>query len=472
MKKPIQSKTLHLLIGPALFLLIVVFPIGGMEFPVRVALGTIAWISWWFVTQPVPQGVTGLLPVAINAVLNVLPMNTVIACYSAELLFLVANANIITMTWERTGVDKRIAAKILSLLGPNVKVQIAVWFTVATLLSSVLPNIVVVVMLCSISYSMLKFVGISDMGTSKAATTLMLAIIWGAEHGGMGTPLGGAMCQVITSHLEELLGGEFFYIDWVIRILPFFLALYVIGMIVMLVPKYDRIKFAESKEAIQATIKDLPPMRRSEWVSLLLFVVPTILAFTRPLWQELVPGMKPAYCFTVAGLLSFFIRQEDGEPLMTFKYATDNLVWGILFLIAGADAMGNMITNSGADVVIAGIINSFAQNDLLLIFVLVALTVIVEEVACSTAAASIFMPIVIAVCATTDLPVYGVIFITTAAVNSAFAMPVSSRAVPLGYGVKTSDMFRQGLPGTILSIFVITGLGYLLLKFWPMFSIL
>ncbi len=467
-----KKQTLHILLGPGMFLLFLAVPIGGLAFPVRSALGTILWMSWWFVTQPVSQGVTGLLPIAINAFLCVMPMEEVLGCYSEELLFLEASACLISLTWSRTGFDKRLAGTILRVIGPNVKVQLIVWFTVATLMSAVLANIVVVVMLCSISYSMLKFVGIGDVSKSKAATTIMLAIIWGAEHGGMGTPLGGSMSMVVANYMEQVLGRELFYIDWIIRILPFFLALYFIAVVLMMAPKYDMKNFAGSKAEILSSMEALPPMGRDEWCSLLLFLIPIILSFTRPLWQAYLPGLTPAACFTISAIISFFIIQKDGTPLLTFKYATDNLIWNILSLIAGANAMGSMITSTGADVVIADIINSFASNDFILILVLVSLAVLIEEVACCTAAAAIFMPIVLAVCSTTGLPTIGMMFITEAAITSAFCMPVSSRAVPLAYGVKTSDMFRQGLPGTVTAILVISVLGYALLKFCPSFGIL
>ena len=76
-------------------------------------------------------------------------MQSVISCYSAELVFLLAGSDIISMAWEATGVDQRIAARSLALVGTSVKQQILVWFIIATLLSSVLPNTVVAAVMCS-----------------------------------------------------------------------------------------------------------------------------------------------------------------------------------------------------------------------------------------------------------------------------------------------------------------------------------
>ncbi|MFQ9556028.1 MAG: SLC13 family permease [Oscillospiraceae bacterium] len=78
-----------------------------------------------------------------------------------------AGADIITMVWEITGVDKRIAAHSLALVGTSVRQQVVIWFLISTVLSAVLPNTVVAAVLCSIAMAMLKFVGEGDVG--KAA---------------------------------------------------------------------------------------------------------------------------------------------------------------------------------------------------------------------------------------------------------------------------------------------------------------
>ena len=112
-------------------------------------------------------------------------MQSVISCYSAELVFLLAGSDIISMAWEATGVDQRIAARSLALVGTSVKQQILVWFIIATLLSSVLPNTVVAAVMCSIAMSMLKAVGEGDVKNSKSASLILLAIVYGANNGGI-----------------------------------------------------------------------------------------------------------------------------------------------------------------------------------------------------------------------------------------------------------------------------------------------
>lgn len=205
--KSINRKKIFLLLGPALFLLTFI-PFGGMALKVRLALGTILWMGVWWVTMPVPPAITAFLPVVINALFSLTEMSAIISCYSAELIFLLAGADLITMAWSATGVDKRIAAHGLALVGTSVKQQVLVWFLMATLLSAVLPNTVVAAVLCSIAISMLRFVGEGDVKNSRTASLVLMAIVWGANNGGMLTPLGGAMNLITVSYIESFTGSE------------------------------------------------------------------------------------------------------------------------------------------------------------------------------------------------------------------------------------------------------------------------
>lgn len=228
-----NRKKIWLILGPALFALSFI-PYGGLTQNVRLALGTVLWMGVWWVAMPVPPAITAFLPVVINAVFALTDMSSITNCYSAELVFLLAGADIITMVWEITGVDKRIAAHSLALVGTSVRQQVVIWFLISTVLSAVLPNTVVAAVLCSIAMAMLKFVGEGDVEKSSAAKLVLLAIVWGANNGGMFTPLGGAMNLITVSYVEELTGAEFLYTDWVRALWPFALAVTVLTLVYLL----------------------------------------------------------------------------------------------------------------------------------------------------------------------------------------------------------------------------------------------
>src|SRR5699024_1951046 len=116
-----------------------VFP----DFSARAAIGTVCWMAAWWITGPVDFAVTAFLPIAVNAIFSMVDMNAVISNYASETILLLLGASILTISWEETGLDKRIAASFLALIGSSMKSQIVFWYLLSAVLSAFLPNAVV-----------------------------------------------------------------------------------------------------------------------------------------------------------------------------------------------------------------------------------------------------------------------------------------------------------------------------------------
>ena len=170
----------------------------------RAAIGTVLWMAYWWVTRPVDYAVTAFLPMAVNALLPMTEMAPVIANYASETVLLLFGASIITVSWEETGLDKRIAAVFLRVIGDNVRSQLIFWFMLSVLLSAVLPNSVVCATITPIAVAMLKYVGHGDIEKSKVGSLLLLTIAYAVGVGGLATPLGGAMNLVTVDYIQQL----------------------------------------------------------------------------------------------------------------------------------------------------------------------------------------------------------------------------------------------------------------------------
>ena len=77
------------------------------------ALGMAAWMALWWALRPVAIAVTALLPIVVNAALTLIPNGEVISQYFSEIVVLLLGADLICLTWSRTGLDKRVAVKAL-----------------------------------------------------------------------------------------------------------------------------------------------------------------------------------------------------------------------------------------------------------------------------------------------------------------------------------------------------------------------
>lgn len=458
-KKEKKNVWLHIAIGPLLFLLCT-FALPGSVFDTyqaRMAVGTIAWMSYWWVTGPVDYAVTAFLPIAANALFSMVPMNTVISQYSSETIMLLLGASILTVSWEIAGLDKRIAAIFLGFLGTSLTSHILFWFLLSTVLSAVLPNAVVCATITPIAVSMLKHVGIDDISKSSTGSLILLCIAWGAGLGGLATPLGGAMNLVVVDYLEQLTGQEYMYTDWVVKFLPIVLVLIVSNIIYLLCIKPKGVKLDGSKQYFIDMRKNMEKMSAQEIICLVLFLVATILSFTRNLYAELLPGLKPAYAFITCAVLSFFIKKPDGERLMKWNFVQTKIGWSLLYVFAGGLAAGTLLTGTGADKCIGALVSSMGlTGGFVTILVIVTVTIILSDVTSNTATASVAIPIVISIIQGIGLNPIPYVFAATIGVNLSYTLPTSIRSIPVGYGMKPSFMFKKGLILTLIVIVLMT----------------
>ncbi len=467
------KRTILVILGPALFALCCFCLPASLfsTFEARAAIGTVFWMAFWWITGVVDFAVTGLLPIGINALFSITDMSAVIGNYSSETILLLLGASILTSSWEETGLDKRIATKFLSLVGSNLKSQIVFWFILSALLSAVLPNAVVCATLTPIAVSMLKFLGKNDIPKSKSASLILLTIAYGTGVGGLASPLGGAMNLVTVDYLQQITGSEYMYTSWVIRFLPIMIILVVSNILVLHIFCKKNDELGQSKEYFKKEYGSLPKMSREEKLSFALFVIATVLSFTRQFYQELLPGLKPAYVFIISGILSFFITKKDKSRLMTWKSTQHKIVWELIFVFAGGLALGTLINNSGAAQAIGdAVAKGNLKEGFLLVFVIITLTVILSDVTSNTATAAVAIPIVISIAEGIGANPIPYVYIASIGVNLSYMLPTSIRAVPVGYGLEPKFMLKKGVPMTVVVIILMSVTGYALLKLWPAFS--
>lgn len=468
-----NKKTIILLIGPILFTLCCfLLPVSLFEtMESRVAIGTVVWMAYWWVTGAMDYAVTAFLPIIINAFIPMTKMSTVISNYASETILLLLGASILTVSWEESGLDKRIAAKFLGLVGGNFRHQLVFWFILAVILSAILPNAVVCATITPIAVAMLKYVGEGDIKNSKIGSKLLLTIAYAVGIGGLASPLGGAMNLVTVDYLQQVSGQEYMYVSWVVRFLPITIILIISNIIFLLRDVKKDTSLSHSKEFFLNEYKKMPPISKEEKWSLILFVIATFLSFTRQFYQGILPGLKPAYVFITFAILSFLITRKDGSKLMTWKNVQGKIVWELIYVFAGGLAAGCLINESGASNAIGNAVTSIGlTGGILTVFVIMTVTVLLSDITSNTATAAVAIPIVISITQGIGLNPVPYIYIASVGVNLSYMLPTSIRAIPVGYGLEPKYMFKEGWKITIIVIVLMSVLTYLLLKFWPIFS--
>ncbi len=467
------NKKKFVLLGPIIFVACCTLLPASIftTFEARAAVGTVFWMAFWWVTGAVDYAVTAFLPIAVNAIFVIADMGVIISNYASETILLLLGASIITVSWEESGLDKRIAAKFLGTVGSNLRKQLIFWFLLSAALSTILPNSVVCATITPIAISMLNYAGEGDIPNSKIGSKLLLNIAYAAGVGGLASPLGGAMNLVTIDYLQQITGQEYIYTSWVIRFFPIMVILVISNILFMLrnVKKDETI--GGTKSFFQSQYAKMPRMKIEEKLSLMMFLTATTLAFTRQLYQDLLPGLKPAYAFIICAIFTFLISKVDGDSLLKWKTVQTKIGWEMIYIFAGGLAAGTLINTTGAASDIGKAVSTLGlQAGIGLIIVLISFTLIMSDFTSNTATAAVAIPIVISIVQGMNLNPIPYIYISSIGVNLSYMLPTSIRAIPVGYGLSPKYMLKEGWKMTVLVIVLMSIVSYFMLTYWPAFS--
>ena len=462
-----KKRKIFLIVGPLLYVLCVLALPKGIfaTMESRSAIGTMVWMALWWLLAPVDYAVTAFLPIAINAIVPMIDMSTLIANYAAETIILLLGASILIASWEITGLDRRIAAAVLKMVGDNIRKQLIFWFLVSAILSAMLPNVVVCATITPIAVAMLKYIGEGDIKESNIGSKILLTIVYAVGVGGLFSPLGGAMNLVTINYIEELTGKEYIYIDWVIKFAPVIIVLVISNILFLLRGiKKDMVLQGASEYFVQEHNK-LDKLTYEEVCSLVLFVAATVLSFTRQLYQQFFPGLKPAYIFLICAIISFTISNKEGDRIVVWKNVQHKIVWELIYIFAGGLAVGALINKSGAASDIGkAVANIGISGGIGLIFIIILITILLSDVTSNTATAAVAIPIVISVVNGIGLNPIPYIYVASIGVNLSYMLPTSIRAIPVGYGLSPRYMFKEGYKITIIVLILMTVLSYVLVE--------
>ena len=435
------------------------------------AVSTAVWMALWWIFRPVHIAVTSLLPIAVNAAFDLIPNSRIISLYFTDIVILLLGSDLISMAWTTTKLDKRISLRALCLIGTSMKQQIFVWFGASVVLSAFLPNTVVASIFCPIAIGMLKFVGEKDISRSRIAVPILLAIGWGSGIGGLGSPIGSPANLVGISYLEQLTGTEFMYIGWISRFLPILIVIFIVNLLFLVSMISSFKNLHGTKEEFLKQYRALGTLRKGEKICLYIFILAVVLAFLRPLYADIMPGMKPAYVFLIMGMLVFVLKNEKGEVLLTWKFAESHAMWGIMIMASSGLALGKLITETGAVDQMAHMLSALHfTGGFLTMLIFCAFTAFMSEMSSNTGGASIGIPLIISICTALQINPIPYIFAAMSACSCAYILPVTTRAIPVGFGLDAGIQMKEGVKLSLITMVVNALLCWAAMEYLPFFS--
>lgn len=414
------------------------------EPPRRMAAIFVIALVFWF-TEAVALFATSLLVIAgglwmlsaMPGAAEPLPTQTFFGALSNPIVFVFLGGFILAQAVQKEGIDRQLAALLLRPFGTHPYAILAGLMIVTAVFSMWMSNTATTAMMVVLLAPILEKAG----GERRLRKALTLAIPFGANIGGLGTPIGTPPNAIAMAQLKEC-GHEISFLGWMVVAVPLLLGGLVLAwalLIVLFRPPTARLPglpaspFRFSRNAIIVYTTFIATVML--WVFGTGIGVPTSVA-----------SIVPVAVLTATGVIS----RED----------FNRLDWATLVLIAGGIALGNGVGATGLDAYVMGLIPTSVQSLWMLSVMGCIAAAIMSTVMSNTVACNILLPIIIAIGASFvgNFEMQVLVIMLATGANFGMALPISTPPNVIAYStgeVSSADMlWVGGAISVMLTIFV------------------
>lgn len=480
------SQIIALLSGPLLFgLFAFILRLDEKNPHIGYMAGITLWMATWWFTEAVHLAVTALIPFLLIPLMGIAEAKVVAQQYSDSIIFLFLGGFMLAFAIEKYDLHRRVALKILSLMGSNPKSVLFGMMLSTYLISNWISNTATTIMLFGAVLALvLELEKHIPVGHAKFASAMLLGLAYSATIGGMATPVGTPPNMFF---FKEYLKNypdlhDLNFLKWAAIGFPismlfllacyFVLSRYFLGQVE---------KLNVEKSFFKTTYKELGSVSYEQRVIFMIFGCCVLLWFTR---EDLIfdsftfRGWKNVFALpkalddgsvAIAAALALFLipsKRNKGEALLVWEDAK-KIRYDIILLFGSGFALAYGFDQSGlSDWLAQRLVFMKNVHPLFLIAGICVIVTIISEFASNIASIQLCIPIMISL--QKEIGVHPLLLMmpATFAASLGFMLPVATAANTIVFGsnkIKIRDMLKVGLLLDVIGILIITLLTYLYL---------
>ncbi len=475
-----QLKILSLLSGVVVALVLyLVNPFHVAEPAARVLAVAGLMITWW-VTEALPMPVVALLPLVLFPLLKINSIKATAASYGNEVIFLFMGGFMLGLAIEKWNLHRRIALNIVKATGTSGN-RIVLGFILATgFLSMWLSNTATTMMMFPIALSVIHVMKENQEGGNYPHfnLSLMLAIAWSSNFGGIATVIGTPPNVQFVGYFERKYNTNIDFVDWMLLCTPLALilmfALYLVTT-KLLFPNHIRSSEA-ARNHIHGEISMLGKLSGPEKRVLLVF------GTTAMFWifKDLINKGQSLFklddnMIAIMGGLALFIfpagrskdpaEKDKAEGLLEWS-DTKDLAWGILLLFGGGIALADALEKAGLITQMGTWLGQYAGGGIFLVFMVTFLSIFISEMMSNVAQVIVFSPVVCSLADSIGMNplLLGIPMTLAASCASMLPMGTPPNAIVFASGhIRLKQMIKAGLVMNIVALVLITLFSWYLL---------
>jgi solute carrier family 13 (sodium-dependent dicarboxylate transporter), member 2/3/5 len=467
------TKIIFLLVGVFLFIIVytssswpdAVDPM-GKHFPLskeaKGALAVFLLAGTWWVFEVVPIGVTSLAIGVLQAMFLIRPAKVAFTDFMVPSVMFIFASIVIGLVFTKVGLTKRLAYKMLIVVGEKTSMIYLGCFVVTAALTHIMAHTAVAATIYPLLISIYALYGEGNKQT-KFGKGLFIGMAYVAGAGSIVTLLGAARGAVALGFYTDVVGKEVSFFELSYYMFPIgWLMTFLLWAFFMVFLKPEKKVIPGLREKARQLNAELGTITRKEILAAVIVFGCILVMSLRSFIPALQPINKTAIIL-VSTILFFIVGILDVDDL-------EDIPWNIILLFGGAMSIGFCLWDTGAAKWLA--VNWLAMFKEATWFVFVMsiafFVMMMTNFIMNVAAIAISLPVALVIAPYLHVAPEVILFASLVVAGMPFLLLVGAAPNAIAYDSKqfsTGEFFLYGIPASIL-LMVVTGLAVYVI--WPL----
>ena len=462
-----------LFLGMALFAVVYWSPLWpdavdpmGKNFPLSTqAKGAIAVFllaATWWVFEVVPIGVTSLAIGVLQAMFLIRPARDAFTDFMVPSVMFIFASIMIGLVFTKTGLTKRLAYKMLVIVGEKTSMIYLGCFVVTSALTHIMAHTAVAATIYPLLVSIYALYGEGDKKT-KFGKGLFIGLAYVAGAGSIVTLLGAARGAVALGFYKDIVGADisFFQLTWYMFPVGWLMTFILWGFF-MVFFKPEKKTIPGLREKARQLSAELGPLTRNEIKAAVIVGACILVMAAKQFLPALAPIDKTAIIL-VSTILFFVTGIMDIDDL-------EAIPWNIILLFAGAMSIGNCLWQTGAAswMAVNWLVMFQEANWFVFVMSIAFFVMVMTNVIMNVAAIAISLPVALVIAPYLGVAGEVILFSALVTAGMPFLLLVGAAPNAIAYDsgqFTTAEFFLYGLPASVI-LMIVTGFAVFVL--WPM----
>jgi solute carrier family 13 (sodium-dependent dicarboxylate transporter), member 2/3/5 len=426
------------------------------------ALAVFLLAGTWWIFEVVPIGITSLTIGVLQVLFLIRPAESAFKDFMTPSVLFIFASLMIGMVFTKTGLTRRLAYKMLSIVGEKTSMIYLGCFVVTAALSHIMAHTAVAATMYPLLVTIYSMYADDDQPT-KFGKGLFIGMAYVAGAGSIVTLLGAARGAVAIGFYKDIIGTEvsFFGLSYYMFPIGWIMAFILWGFImIFLKPEKERIPGL--KEKVKKLGAEMGGLTKNEILAAVIIFACILVMSLRSFVPILKPIDKTAIIL-ISTILFFVLRILDIKDL-------ESIPWNILLLFGGAMSIGFCLWETGAAEWLAiNWLSLFLESHWFVFVMGIAFFVmIMTNFIMNVAAIAISLPVALVIAPYLGVSSEVILFASLVTAGMPFLLLVGAAPNAIAYDsgqFTTGEFVKYGIPASAILMLVI---GFAVIVLWPM----